>query len=59
MTINGQYGYYVTDQFPWVIYCFKGNVDASFSGESSSLERRMHTHEDGETHKDHDSDEDH
>lgn len=50
MTINGQYGYYVTDQFPWVINCFKGNVDASFSGESSSLERRMHTHEDGETH---------
>jgi len=50
MTINGQYGYYVTDQFPWVINCFKGNVDASFSGETSSLERRMHTHEDGETH---------
>ena len=32
MTVNGQYGYYVTDTFPWVINCFKGSPNASFSG---------------------------
>jgi len=32
MTVNGQYGYYVTDTFPWVINCFKGSVNSSFSG---------------------------
>lgn len=30
MTVNGQYGYYVTDNFPWVLRCFKGAPDASF-----------------------------
>ncbi len=30
MTIDGQYGYYVTDTYPWVIGCFKGTPDASF-----------------------------
>lgn len=42
MTVNGQYGYYVTDSFPWVINCFKGSVDTSFSG--FSIER-SHGHE--------------
>ncbi len=43
MTVNGQYGYYVTDAFPWVINCFKGSVDTSFSG--FSIERSHgHTH---------------
>ncbi|MFD2179636.1 YHYH protein [Veronia pacifica] len=31
MTINGQYGYYVTDSYPWVLGCFKGKPDDSFS----------------------------
>jgi len=31
MSVNGQYGYYVTDDYPWVLACFKGNVDTSFS----------------------------
>ncbi|MEP1470041.1 MAG: YHYH protein [Halieaceae bacterium] len=31
MTIDGQYGYYVTDSYPWVLNCFKGTVDNSFS----------------------------
>jgi YHYH protein len=30
MTVNGQYGYYVTDSYPWVIKCFSGTPNASF-----------------------------
>jgi hypothetical protein len=30
MTINGQYGYYVTESYPWVIACFSGTPDDSF-----------------------------
>lgn len=30
MTVNGQYGYYVTDNYPWVLKCFTGTPDASF-----------------------------
>jgi hypothetical protein len=30
MTINGQYGYYVTDAYPYVMGCFKGTPDISF-----------------------------
>ncbi|MEZ8822855.1 YHYH protein [Vibrio amylolyticus] len=42
MTVNGQYGYYVTDTFPWVLNCFVGSVHSSFS---ASLEQRSHTHD--------------
>ena len=31
MTVDGQYGYYVTDDYPWVLGCHSGTVDASFS----------------------------
>lgn len=31
MTVNGIYGYYVTDDYPWVLNCFTGTVNASFS----------------------------
>ena len=31
MTVNGNYGYYVTDGFPYILRCFKGTVDASFN----------------------------
>ena len=31
MTVNGQYAYYVTDSYPWVIKCFTGKPDASFA----------------------------
>ena len=31
MTVNGQYGYYVTDAYPWVIACFLGTPDPSFN----------------------------
>jgi hypothetical protein len=30
MTIDGAYGYYVTDAYPWVLGCFKGAPDRSF-----------------------------
>lgn len=30
MTVEGQYGYYVTDTYPWVIACHKGTPDESF-----------------------------
>ncbi len=31
MTVDGQYGYYVTDTYPWVIKCFSGTPHESFS----------------------------
>lgn len=31
MTVNGQYGYYVTDGFPYIIGCFSGTPDSSFN----------------------------
>lgn len=30
MTYNGNYGYYITDTFPYLLACFKGTPDASF-----------------------------
>ncbi|WP_070963742.1 YHYH protein [Vibrio sonorensis] len=42
MTVNGQYGYYVTDSFPWMINCFRGSADASFSG---AISVRSHSHD--------------
>ena len=30
MTVDGQYGYYVTDTYPWVLSCFKGTIHESF-----------------------------
>ena len=30
MTVDGAYGYYVTDSFPWVLRCFQGTPDDSF-----------------------------
>lgn len=33
MTVNGQYGYYVTDAYPWIINCFSGTPDDSFQKE--------------------------
>lgn len=31
MTIDGVYGYYVTDQYPYVLACFTGTPDSSFN----------------------------
>lgn len=30
MTVDGVYGYYITDGFPYVVNCFKGTPDATF-----------------------------
>lgn len=30
MTIDGQYGYYVTDTYPWMMACYSGTPDNSF-----------------------------
>lgn len=30
MTVNGTYGYYLIDEFPYVLSCFRGTPDASF-----------------------------
>ena len=29
--VNGQYQYHITDDYPWVIGCFKGTPDSSFN----------------------------
>ena len=44
MTINGQYGYYVTDSYPWILACYKGEVDDSFIKTAAALENRSHGH---------------
>lgn len=31
MTINGVYGYYITDDYPYILGCFSGTPDASFN----------------------------
>ena len=31
MTLNGVYGYYITDSYPYVLACFVGTPDASFN----------------------------
>ena len=31
MTVNGQYGYYVTEAFPYLVGCFMGTPDPSFN----------------------------
>jgi hypothetical protein len=31
MTVDGQYGYYVTASYPWVLACFRGTPDPSFN----------------------------
>ena len=45
MTVDGQYGYYVTSTFPWMINCYKGTVQSSFSARNAKeLEVMMHGH---------------
>jgi len=31
MSVDGQYAYYVTDSYPWVMNCFSGTPDESFN----------------------------
>jgi len=50
MSVNGQYGYYITNAFPWVLNCFKGTADSSFTATGPGLTNLMHSHDDGEIH---------
>ena len=31
MTVDGQYGYYITDAYPWILRCYHGTPDESFN----------------------------
>ena len=31
MTVDGQYGYYITNAYPWVLACYSGTPDTSFN----------------------------
>ncbi len=35
MVVDGQYGYYVTDSYPWVLACLSGTPDDSFVNSSA------------------------
>jgi hypothetical protein len=48
MTVDGQYGYYVTNAFPWTVNCYKGTVQSSFSPsgpEAMSIKLHGHSHD--------------
>lgn len=45
MTVDGQYGYYVTDSYPWIMACLKGNVDSTFNEQGDGLQNLLHRHD--------------
>lgn len=50
MTVNGQYGYYVTNSFPWIVNCYKGTVQDSFRpSNQQQMSIKLHGH--GPSHK--------
>ena len=49
MTVNGQYGYYLTDTYPWVLACLKGAQDNSFNKKQNIKQGIPHSL-DGHTH---------
>lgn len=44
MMQNGQYGYYLTSDYPYVLNCFKGTPDASFYKQGLQLRNALHSH---------------
>ena len=44
MTVNGQYGYYVTNEYPWVLACFTGTPDESLQRIGRDLQNTLHSH---------------
>ena len=45
MTVGGQYGYYITDTYPWMIKCYSGSLDVSFSkGGRAKARLQDHSH---------------
>lgn len=45
MTIDGQYGYYITDSYPWILSCYKATPNSSFNKGGNALINLMHRHE--------------
>ena len=43
-TVDGQYGYYVTNAFPWVMACFKGTPNTTLIKTGNALDNRLHSH---------------
>lgn len=43
-TVDGQYGYYVTNAYPWVMACFKGTPNSTLVKTGNSLTNRLHSH---------------
>ena len=44
-TVDDQYGYYVTSSFPWIVNCYKGTVQSSFSPSGpQALSIKLHGH---------------
>lgn len=51
MTIDGQYGYYITNSFPWVLGCYKGTTDSTFDKQQGPGIQGKYSHSaDGHTH---------
>ena len=45
MTVDGQYGYYVTNTFPWIVNCYKGTVQSSFIPSTpQAMSIKLHSH---------------
>ena len=48
MAVNGNYGYYVTDSYPWLMACFSGTANESFSKGQGKMKENvtlwMHEH---------------
>jgi len=43
-SVDGQYGYYVTNTYPWVMACFKGSPNSTLLKAGNALDNRMHGH---------------
>ena len=43
-TVDGQYGYYVTNTYPWVMACFKGTPNTSLVKTGNAIVNRLHGH---------------
>lgn len=43
-SVDGQYGYYVTNAYPWVMACFKGSPNATLVKTGNALVIRQHGH---------------
>jgi len=42
--VDNQYGYYITDVYPWVMACFKGTANNTLLKTGNALDNREHGH---------------